>query len=110
MSVKVVAFLPAGKATVALAANTASSTATYQNVLTGGAHNVRIYNSGPNDCAVEFGDSTVSATFPLGSTASSMVLAASTVEVFTARASTIAAICTGASATSTLFITPGDGV
>ena len=107
-------FRPENKATVALSANGTSSTATIQsgNGSTGMAnnHRVRVYNSGPNDCAIEFGSSAVSATFPTGSTGSSMVVPVGAVEVFSAQSGTVAGICSSTSNSATLYFTVGEGI
>jgi hypothetical protein len=69
---------------------------------------IRIYNAGSVDAFVEFGDATVTATVPVGGTPGSMPVPAGAVEVLTCAQSDVAAIC--ASGTTTLYITPGEGI
>lgn len=99
-------FGPTSSATVLLAASATSSRVAFQSSIKN--HRVRIYNAGTADAAIEFGDSTVVAVFPTGSTGAGMVLPAGAVEVLTASTSNMAAIT--ASGTANLFITPGEGL
>jgi hypothetical protein len=110
---QVIPFRPENSSTVKLAATSASSTATLQSggsTGTANSHRVRVYNSGPNDCAIEFGMSSVSATFPSGSTGSSMVVPAGAVEVFTSQSGTVAAITSTSGNTAGMFFTIGEGL
>ena len=76
-----------------------------------GAPQVELYNQGPNDCFVAFGDVTVVATVPSGSSGSYPV-AAGTVKIVTIlnpnSITNMAAIC-ASTQTAALFASPGVG-
>lgn len=76
-----------------------------------GATQVELYNQGPNDCFVAFGDVTVAATVPSGSTGSYPLPAGVTKVItlpYAIQVTNCAAIC-AATQTATIFISPGAG-
>src|SRR5690348_6636529 len=99
-------FRPSPSGTVQISASTASSNVN----LAGSVEQLRIVNSGSADAFVEFGDSSVTATAPSGSTAGSMRIFAGTVELITLQPNVTHAAAITSSGSTTIGLTTGAGL
>lgn len=96
------------RSTVSLAVTDASGSRQF-NMQQGDEFAVRVANLGAKTAFVRFGPSDVTAAIPSGATKGDVALPAGAVEIFSTQQPYLAAIC-ATGETTTLYITPGEGM